>query len=71
MDPKDKAKALIIQYMTILFCISDMKERHFFAKECALIAVDEILASHFKKYKGYGEKWDYCQQVKEAIQNED
>ena len=42
MTPKEKAFELMIKYFKLSYC-NDTRERHYNSKECALIAVDEIL----------------------------
>jgi hypothetical protein len=76
MSPQQKAQAMIDTYyrefkLSAPVYIADAEKDEWMnlAKQCALIAVEEIFTSHFKKYKGYGEHADYYQQVKEAIQN--
>ena len=45
MKPKEKAQDLFDSYW---YCLmqSDINKRHYWSKECALIAVDEIISSN-------------------------
>lgn len=45
MTPKEKAYDLMIKFFKLSYCI-DARERHYNSKECALIAVNEILKAH-------------------------
>jgi len=60
MTPKEKAKELVNKYLQIY------DGRVIEAKECALIAVDEILNTK-GVYYNYTE-FDYWQQVKQEIE---
>lgn len=66
MTPKEKAKELVTKY-TIY--VAEMNEYEY-AKQCALIAVDEILA---QDVFGYTSDWsntiEYWQEVKQEIKN--
>ena len=56
MTPKEKAKELVDKFI-------QTNGNAFFAKQCALIAVDEII--------NYSEEWDdseYWQEVKQEIE---
>jgi len=68
MSPKEKAKELLLKFMAIQF--GDFPTTD--AKQCALIAVDEILDSYTKE-KSYGyiisdKIIPYWQEVKEEIE---
>lgn len=49
MTPKEKAKELVDKFMAY----SDCADEFFFAVECALIAVDEIINAVEGKYDQY------------------
>jgi hypothetical protein len=62
MTPKEKAEELVIEYWHLL---NDLR----IAKQCALIAVDEILKELFNDELYYLEtKIHYWQEVKQEIQ---
>jgi hypothetical protein len=65
MTPKEKAKELVDKFMNsdnMIFLIEG-------AKECALIAVDEILESHYKLLSGVKTSiYKYWQEVKNEIE---
>ena len=67
MTPKEKAKQLIISYTRnkhLQFGLND-----FLGKQCALIAVDEILSSIIKINKyDFGTLNYYWQEVKQEIE---
>lgn len=69
MKPKDKAEELILKYLRI---DNDTKEwfHKGLAKQCALIAVDEILSMGIMSESG---DWrmakSYWQEVKQEIEN--
>ena len=60
-NPKEKAKELVIKFMP--FSLSYRSE--YCSKQCALIAVDEILNLHKKVAL---ETLEYYQQVKQEIE---
>lgn len=73
MIPKEKAKELVEKFMPFTIKVNIQFPEHH-AKQCALIAVDEII----KDYKGGLENWvidfisnpnpiEYWEQVKQAI----
>jgi len=53
LSNNSKSKLKVIEYET--------------AKQCALIAVDEILSTIVSTPTDYGESWTYWEQVKEEI----
>ncbi len=59
MTPKEKAKELVDEYLKILN--SHFKNE---AKQCALIAVDEIIENTFCKFKT-----KYWEEVRQEIEN--
>jgi hypothetical protein len=72
MTPKEKAKELVNKYYIILMKknypnVAQMDA----AKECALIAVDELISSH-NKWDDYAqtnsEEYYYWQEVKQEIE---
>ena len=71
MTPKEKAKELIQKYLKmndglIEEFIPIPKEG---AKQCALVAVDEILDSHYKLLSGVNTTiYKYWQEVKQEIE---
>jgi hypothetical protein len=76
MTPKEKAQELIKRYA----CLSRGENEidwidkdiifDFFDMECALIAVDEILKSHYKVLTGVKPSiYNYYQEVKIEIEN--
>ena len=66
MTPKEKAKELVEKYMTYI----PMQEYE--AKQCALIAVDEIIALNLQysdiEYGGIN-SYEFWEQVKTEIEN--
>lgn len=64
MTPKEKAKELIEKYRSI-----SLLEKYN-SKECALIAVNEILSEHFGDDSEYGtRRYYYFQEVKQEIES--
>ena len=61
MSPKEKAKELVDKYDETLIYLP-----RFVAKQCALIAADEILNITLSYA---GKDYDFCQQVKIEIEN--
>jgi hypothetical protein len=67
MTPKEKAKELYCKYTDVLN-IRDLQTRaNPFAKQCALIAVDEILNHHSQEQGLYRIDTYYWQEVKKEI----
>lgn len=64
MNPKEKAKELVWKYLPILK--EWKKEDSNKAKQCALIAVDEIIES--KTYRDTPEEYEYWNEVKQEIE---
>lgn len=67
MTPKEKAKELagkMLQYQPFATEFRDEKTCFEFAKQCALIAVDEILNA----LSPYGSKYKYWLEVKQEIE---
>jgi hypothetical protein len=71
MKPKEKAQELIKKFSFNTRCFSETKgwEDSFFdAKECALIAVDEILSLNVFEYTSdWSNTIEYWQEVKQEI----
>jgi hypothetical protein len=65
MTPKDKAEDLIVSF----FRIQDEQQETTWvqAKQCALIAVDEMIEAFWKTHKNE-EEFRYWQEVKQEIQ---
>jgi hypothetical protein len=68
MTPEEKAKELILRYLRI-----DNNTIQWFnlymAKQCALIAVDEILNHHYQEQGLYRIDKYFWEQVKKEIEN--
>jgi hypothetical protein len=66
MSPKEKAKELVEKYAdslpSVFYNVVESKNYHR-AKQCALIAVDEILSILFQQYE-----IDYWKEVKKEIE---
>jgi hypothetical protein len=62
MNPKEKAIKLLDKYI-------QANGNSFFAKQCALIAVDELIKNTINTKTDYGASWTYWQQVKQEIEN--
>lgn len=69
MTPKEKAKEIFNQYWDLL-AIHDVRNRRTFTKQCALIAVDEILNDdwYIQSFDDMMERKKYWQQVKNEIE---
>ena len=62
MTPKEKAKELVDKMLNEQSFTQELYD----AKQCALIAVDEILKSHYKPFTGVVPSvYDYWQGVKQ------
>ena len=74
MTPKEKAKELVDKYSTyVVMWTGGVEVERQNVKQCALIAVDEILEYIPKFEYGQGEKtttteYDYLQEVKQEIE---
>jgi hypothetical protein len=62
MTPKEKAKELVDKYDELFFYPTQR------AKQCALIAVDEVLNNYYKNHFQNGKKIDYWIEVKQEIE---
>ena len=72
MYPKEKAKELVNNYLPILFGKKTFykKSDYFKSKQCALIAVDEMLLEHFGDISEYAmRRYNYLLKVKQEIEN--
>ena len=69
MTPKEKAKELFNKYWDLL-ALHNVLHRKLFTKECALIAVDEILQMVDETMQGWldADIIAYWKQVKEEIE---
>ena len=65
MTPKEKAQELVLKYLRIDNNTPEWFNKHI-AKQCALIAVDEIINEYFDKC--LFSKCDYWQEVKKEIE---
>jgi len=70
MSPKEKANELVDKYYNYVNCWddngeADYKQAELYAKQCALIAVDEIL--DYSKRHGFVGLTEYMEEVKEEI----
>jgi len=68
MTPKDKAEELV-KKMYAVHSNSASDITLYFAKQCALIAVDVVLSTIVSTPTDYGASWTYWQQVKQEIEN--
>jgi hypothetical protein len=68
MEAKDKAKELVLKFLRIDNNTPEWFNTHI-AKQCALIAVDEILNYHSQEQGLYRIYIYYWQQVKAEINN--
>lgn len=67
MIPKEKAQELLNRF----YCVPDARGlymmQEYQAKECALIAVDDIINELYEC--GIKNRWEYWQKVKREIEN--
>lgn len=72
ISPKEKAEELFITYihkgMNQIQPVINRVIRKDMAKQCALIAVQEILENYYKNHFQTGKKIDYWIEVKEEIE---
>jgi hypothetical protein len=78
MTPKEKAEEIYQEYLDIIYVKnqkiinpingSTIAYYNNIAKQCALIAVDEILKNYYKNHFQKGKKIDYWQEVKNEIE---
>jgi hypothetical protein len=67
MTPKEKAEELVHKFDLMQTYIEEFSLED--AKQCALIAVDEVLESHYKLLSGVKTSiYKYWQEVKEEIE---
>ncbi len=69
MTPKEKAKELYCKYTDALNIRDLQTTANRFAKQCALIAVDEVLIIMNEEYFSGALKIEYWQEVKNEINN--
>ena len=67
MTPKEKAKELYLRYTDALNIRDLQTTANPFAKQCALIAVDEILNHHSQEQNLYRIDTYYWKEVKQEI----
>lgn len=66
MTPKEKAEFLVLEFMRVP---ADEWFNKNIAKQCVLIAVDQILASHYKVLSGVNTStYEYWKEVKQHIE---
>ena len=71
MTPKEKAAELINKYATyVVMWAGDINTTHQNCKQCALIAVDEIINLNYNLLEYYGNlsSTEYWQEVKQEIE---
>jgi hypothetical protein len=70
MTPKEKAEELVNKFQQDVQIIEeDNDSERFYAKQCALIAVDEIMyLFRFNLFYGYEKHLTYWQQVRKEIE---
>jgi hypothetical protein len=69
MTPKEKAKELVEKfYFNVLDRDGTAAMNGFEVKQCALIAVDEIIKNIINTPTDYGASWTYWEQVKIEIE---
>ena len=71
MTPQEKAKELFMDMKYHIPYVHDPTEpsEDKIAKQCALIAVDEIIESHYKLLAGVNQSvYNYWQEVKQEIE---
>ena len=70
MTPKEKAEKLVDSFLTASFGVMEeyIPVPYAFAKQCALIAVDEII-NEWNNEGGRIAKKNYWQEVKQEIEN--
>ncbi len=62
MTPKEKAKELVSKMRR------DNEMPYQYAKQCAVISVDEIIKEHYPPFIMSDERYNYWQEVKQEIQ---
>ena len=68
MTPKEKAKELVDKFMNLYEGIQLGLAKKHWDKQSALIAVDEILGSHYKLLAGVNQSvYNYWQEVKQEM----
>ena len=69
MTPKEKADELIINFFRIQDDVINHEITWHEAKQCALVAVDEIIKNIINTPADYGASCTYWQEVKKELQN--
>lgn len=64
MTPEEKSKELVYKFDDTMEFSTPQR----FAKQCALIAVDEILSTIVSTPTDYGASWTYWMEVKKEIE---
>ena len=67
LTPKEKAKELFSKYQNIYFTEDSMGIDDELAKECALIAIDEIIKIKLLWFQKDTEYLDFWKEVKEEL----
>ena len=69
MTPKEKAVELVNKYVNLSKITASSEYIQYQAKQCALIAVDEVINSHYKLLSGVNTTiYKYWQEVKQEIE---
>ena len=69
MTPKEKAEKLVNKYSTyVVMWAGGIEVTRENVKQCALIAVDEIIKNIINTPTDYGASWTYWTQVKQEIE---
>jgi hypothetical protein len=71
MTPKEKAEELLNKMYgetPVRSIISEIEQDRKYAKQCSIIAVNEILLNNVCTPTDYGASWTYWQQVKQEIE---
>jgi hypothetical protein len=67
--PKEKAKKLLAYYYSYFKGVKSEYSIKFLCKECALITVEEVIASHYKVLSEVNTStYEYWQEVKRELQ---
>lgn len=70
MTPQEKAKELVDKYVDYVRMYNDDTPRLDMQKQCALIAVDEMLKEHFGDISDYGtRRYYFLKEVKQEIED--
>jgi len=66
MAPKEKAQELVNKFIDIVYSPNNLE--HIIAKDCAIIAVNEIIKNDNENYGMNGYVLEYWQEVKQEIE---